>query len=910
MGRKCLRIFIIALISSITSLAQSYTIKGILKDTNVNVPLYNGTVILLQARDSFIVSDTRADKEGRFAFHNLSDTAGYVLFFSYPGYAAYSRKIALNEPKDGILDMGMVSLLLREKLLKEVIVKSQTAIIKIKGDTTEYTADSFKVQPNASVEELLRQLPGLQVDQYGNITAQGQKVNKVLVDGEEFFSDDPTLVTRNLRADMIDKVQVYNKKSDAAVFTGIDDGIKDKTINLTIKEDKNHGLFGKVELGGGTDDHYNAQGMLNAFKGKRKMAVYATTGNIGRTGLGAADRQKIGADNEGSDSYDGKGLPKITSVGGHYDNKWNGDKQSLNSNYKYNMTAVTGEDNLVSQNNLPAGLILSNTYNHFDNHSTRHSANGKYISKIDTSATFTTYADGIIAGNETNSYGNIHNLRGDSSKIYDNESKDHNEYHSRSYNINLSWEKRLRKKGRTISLYFNNNFANDNFSGENWSGSTYYDTTSKPDSTGLLNLSKRAIDDWRTNTLKAFYTTPISKKLSLILNYEIDNNLSHDDKRSFNLVDNPDGKNMDEEFSTKMTSETWSNQGGVALNYVTPKIVLKAGNNIRTVAMKIENQFEDYTLKRHFLNWNPNASIQYTLRQYKVLNLSYNGNSTNPERTQLLPLKFNNSQLLTYIANPGLENSFTHKLSGSYNSARIVSNVYSGISADVTFNSNPIVQAINVTPSGKYIYQYVNMQGYINSNYHLNAYYSKKLVPIDLQAVVAVNTSGRTTSGLTDAAVNKLNYNTYGLGIEVYRSRFKQYSAYLLTQGGYSINKSSLQPEGRNNYFFFEIKPALDIYFLKKFQLHTDAYYLWQQKSRAFNDNFSRMIWNAWIGRNCFKDDQLTIKLSCNDILNQNIGYSRTASNSFFSEDRYTTIRRFFMIGGTWNFTKFSTIKQ
>ncbi|WP_261387440.1 hypothetical protein [Chitinophaga pinensis] len=169
---------------------------------------------------------------------------------------------------------------MKEKLLKEVIVKSQTAIIKIKGDTTEFTADSFKVEANASVEDLLKQLPGLQVDQYGNITVQGKKVKKVLVDGEEFFGDDPTLVTRNLRADMIDKVQVYDKKSDAAVFTGIDDGVKDKTINLKIRQDKNHGVFGKVELGGGTDEHYNAQGMLNAFKGKRRLSVYGTTGNI------------------------------------------------------------------------------------------------------------------------------------------------------------------------------------------------------------------------------------------------------------------------------------------------------------------------------------------------------------------------------------------------------------------------------------------------------------------------------------------------------------------------------------------------------------------------------------------------------------------------------------------------------
>jgi hypothetical protein len=906
MGRKCLKILIIALISSITSFAQSYTIKGILKDTNVNIPLYNGTAILLQARDSFIISDTRADKEGRFSFSNLSDTAAYVLFFSYPGYAAYTYRIAANVPKNGILDLGMVGLLLKEKLLKEVIVKSRTAAIKIKGDTTEYTADSFKVQPNASVEELLRQLPGLQVDQHGNITAHGQTVKRVLVDGEEFFSDDPTLVTRNLRADMIDKVQVYDKKSDAAVFTGIDDGVKEKTINLKIKEDKNHGLFGKAELAGGTDEHYTAQGILNSFKGKRKMALFATTSNTGRVGLGSEDRQKIGSGEEGSDTYDGKGLPEATSAGAHYDNKWNENKQSLNGNYKYNTTAVTGEDYLISRNNLPTGLILGNSFSRFDNNNSSHAANGKYIYKIDTSATFTTFADASISDNESHSYGSVQNFRGDSSTIYDNQSRNDNEYHRQTYNINLSWEKRLKKTGRTISLYFNNNFSNDHSSGENWSNSIYYDSTGTTDSTALLNLSRRTVDDWRNNTLKALYTEAISKKLSLILNYEIGNNSTNDDKRSFDLAAN---KNIDEEFSSKINTETWSNQGGVALNYLAPKIVLKAGNNIRTVAMNIESQFEDYTLKKHFLNWSPNASLQYTPKQYKVFNLSYTGNSTNPEKTQLVPQKFNNNQLTTYIANPGLENSFTHNLNGSYSSSKVMANVYTGINANVNFISNPVVQAINITSSGKYEYQYINMQGYTNSNYRINAYFAKKIMPIGLQVSLGPTLSGGTTSSLINDAVNKLNYNTYSIGTEFYKSKFKAYNAYLFAQGSYTMNKSSLQPDSRNDYFSFEVKPTVDIYFLKKFQLHTDASYLWQEKSQAFSDNFTRTIWNAWIGRNCFKNDQLTIKVSCNDILNQNSGYSRTARNTFFSEDRYTTIRRFFMIGATWNFTRFKIIK-
>ncbi|HTG56748.1 MAG TPA: carboxypeptidase-like regulatory domain-containing protein, partial [Niabella sp.] len=396
--------------------AQKSTITGTVKDTSSGINLLNASVVLLNGKDSFILKDTRVDKNGKFSFQNLPDTGQYVLFFTYPRYVDYSHSVDMKNSVKGILDMNHVSLIPKEKLLERVIVSSKAAAIKIKGDTTEYIADSFRVQPNASVEDLLRELPGLQIDQFGNITAQGQKVKKVLVDGEEFFSDDPTLVTRNLRADMIDKVQVFDKKSDAAAFTGIEDGVRDKTINLKIKEDKNHGIFGKAEAGAGTNGRYNAQGVANLFKGKRRMSAYGTVSNIGRTGLGSADKEKIGDDDQAGENYSGKGLPKAVSGGVHYDKKWNADKESINGNYKLNVLDVEGEEVTNSQNNLPTGLILSSANSSFNNSSVTHKANTKYILKSDTTATFTVFADGNISNSKNSSNSRTNNLRGDSTR--------------------------------------------------------------------------------------------------------------------------------------------------------------------------------------------------------------------------------------------------------------------------------------------------------------------------------------------------------------------------------------------------------------------------------------------------------------------------------------------------------------
>lgn len=890
--------------------AQNSSIRGMVTDSSLKTPLQHAVVVLLQARDSFIVGSTRVGKAGEFSFQQLSDTASYVLYFSYPKYASYSHRINMKEAVNKMVEMDHIYLIPKSRLLHEVIVTSQVAAIKINGDTTEYNAGSFKVQPNASVEELLRQLPGLQVDQFGNITAQGQKVKKVLVDGEEFFSDDPTLVTRNLRADMIDKVQVYDKKSDAAAFTGIEDGVKDKTINLKIKEDKNHGVFGKVEAGAGTDERYNAQGMINFFKGKRRMSAYATTGNIGRSGLGSADKEKMGNDEDGDGTYSGKGLPSITSGGFHYDKKWNNDKTSFNGNYKFNLQHVVGSETTTSQNNLPTGVILSDARSHFENRSTDNKLNARYSYKIDSATTFTIYTDGTRYHNNSSNNGFTQNRRGDSSMIYNNEKSGSSEYDFGSYNLNLSLEKQLKKKGRTIAMYLNNNFSNDATNGESISSSTFYNTLNKPDSTASLHLRRKMNDDWRTLNFNAIYTEPISKKLSLIVNYDLYNESAHDDKRSYNPLNNQDLKMIDTAFSTKMNSTVWGNEGGLSLNYFTKKLVLNVGNKVKFVQMNVEDIYSAIKLNKQFVNLNPNLNFSYRFSNYESLNFTYNGNSNNPGRSQMLPFNFDNSQLTTFLTNTALKNSFTNDVTIRYNAAKVASQVYYGGSAGYTLIADPITQAITVDPAGAYTYQQVNMEGHANRNYYVSTYYSKKIRAIDIQAAAALGLNGGKSFSPINGAINKLNYNTYTLTLQAYKSKLKQYTVYFTGNGGYTNNTSSLQAGSKNSYFFYTLNPSLDVYFGKKFQVHTDANYLWQQKTQTFSDNFSRTIWNAWIGRNFFSNDQLTVKISCNDILNKNNGYARTATNTFFSENRYTTIQRYFMIGATWNFTKFNSIKQ
>ncbi|MDX1937937.1 MAG: carboxypeptidase regulatory-like domain-containing protein, partial [Flavihumibacter sp.] len=218
--RKTLFALLIGIMSCSAALSQSSSVKGIISDTSSKTSLQNAVVSLLQPKDSVLVKFTRTLAGGGFEISNVP-AGKYLLVVSYPKYADYADEITVEAGLP--FNAGTIPVILKAKLLEEVVVRQKIAAIRFKGDTLEFKADSFRVNPNANAQELLKKLPGLQVNSKGEITAQGEKVEKVLVDGEEFFSDDPAVVTHRLRADGVDKVLLFHKKSDQAAFTGIDD---------------------------------------------------------------------------------------------------------------------------------------------------------------------------------------------------------------------------------------------------------------------------------------------------------------------------------------------------------------------------------------------------------------------------------------------------------------------------------------------------------------------------------------------------------------------------------------------------------------------------------------------------------------------------------------------------------------
>jgi hypothetical protein len=326
-----------------------FSITGTLADTVNLTNTGYASVSVLNASDSVLQSFTRTDENGRFAL-NVKATGKYLLLISHPSFATYVDILDVDKTNT---DAGTIIMTSKKQMLNEVIITDARAIV-IKGDTIEYNADSFKTRAFDNVDELLKKLPGIEIGKDGKIKAYGQEVKKMTVDGEEFFSDDPAIVSKTLRASAIDKVQVFDKKSDQAAFSGVDDGERIKTINLQLKENAKKGYFGKAQLGGGVPGYFENEAMINAFKGKQKIAAYGIMSNTNTVGLGWEEENKYGSGREfsqdddgnfysvsGTDEedwggeYRGTGLPKSWVGGALYNNKWLNDSLIFSSNYKF-----------------------------------------------------------------------------------------------------------------------------------------------------------------------------------------------------------------------------------------------------------------------------------------------------------------------------------------------------------------------------------------------------------------------------------------------------------------------------------------------------------------------------------------------------------------------------------------------
>jgi hypothetical protein len=900
---------------------NTYSVKGVIVDTASKTKLVNTSISVLNAKDSTLQTFTRTGIGGPFSINNLSK-GKFILLITYPGYADYVENFTLDSAKS-THDFGQLNMILKTKLLADVIIKGTRAAIKIKGDTTEFDPRAFTIQPNAKVEDLLKQLPGIQVDKDGKITAQGQQVNKVLVDGEEFFGDDPTLVTKNIRADMVDKVQLYDKKSDQAAFTGIDDGQKTKTLNIKLKDDKKAGMFGKAEVGGGTNDYYQSQLIFNLFKAKKKLSVYGTMGNNSRVGLGWEDNQKYGSGNnlefgdngdisigggerDDLDSFDGRyngqGIPLARTGGLHYDSKWNSDKESINTNYKIGSINIDGTSNNLTQNNLPGSILNSSSDQTYHNYMFRQKLDAVYQVKLDTSSNLKISVDGTQKHSTTNNSYTTFEKRNDT--LINSSTRDiTNTVDQKALNASAFYTHKFKKTGRTFSFSIKESYSQSEAKGFLNSDVSYYNAQGQQDS---------IINQYKTNNLKSSalntnftYSEPFSKTFSIILNYGIGIDNSSADRKSFNASSPGNYNILVDSLSSNYKLNQFIDQAGAIFNYKKGKTVINFGTRVNSVNFHQVDEFTNNVLDRNFINWAPQASYQYNFSQQKLFRISYNGNTTQPTLDQIQPLRVNTDPLNIVLGNPDLKPSFTNNFNINYRSYKVITGQFIGFYGGYALTSNPIVSNVTTDPvSGKSTSQYLNLPDKQTSNFYFGANFFKKIEKLDFNVGFNLNANGNIYYNFVNNELNMTKSYTYNPSLNIGKYKEKKFDFGLSAGPTYTISESSLQPLINNNGWGF--KSGLDgsIYLPGKIQIGTYSNYEYTAKTQSFNQNFSRLLLNAFIIKSFLKTDNLKLELWGNDLLNQNVGFSRNATANMITQSSYTSIKRYFMLTISYDFTK------
>jgi hypothetical protein len=911
--------FVLFILLAQASYSQNATIKGTVIDTVEKVNLYQSVITILRKDDSTLVKFARADKDGKFIIKNIP-AGKFIVITSFPTYADFADEFTLNG--DTVVDMGKLTLIPKAKLLEEVIVRQNVAI-RIKGDTIEYKADSFKVAEGSNVQELLRKMPGFQVDRNGQITAQGQKVEKVLVDGEEFFSDDPAVVTQNLRADAIDKVQSFDKKSDQAEFTGIDDGQRSKTVNLVMKEDKKRGYFGKLSAGVGTDERNNGEAMINYFKGKKKFSAYGILSNTGKVGLDWGERDKFGGGmdmgdvevgagfimfsggdsdfgNDWNSQYYGEGIPRSFKGGAHFSNKWNRDVNHVNGNYSIMNMDVNAAGGSITK------YILgddSSTYNKESHNSVtnqmQQTFQGFYDIKLDSASSIRFRLNGLVGNSRSAVNTDASFLDEEFNPVSRNMRENLNESDRRIVSASVLWRQRLKKKGRTFSLSASHKYSENESTGfligDIYS---YLGTTEVLDST--FDQQKFGYNKTVTTSSRVVYTEPLSRKTSLEFNYSFNRNATTSDRKTFDKVGD-EYKSLNKELSNSYSLLFYSNTGGAKIQYNGKKFVANIGTNAGVSNYVQRDSLGKKTNDFEYFNFFPSARINYRFSTQRSLMFQYNGSPQPPTIDQIQPVRVNDDPFNQIIGNPNLKQAFNNNFSIFYNDFKVLTgrSVWMNLSYNTT--SNAIVQNQEFTQKGRTL-QYVNTTGNHNLYYYLSYGFKVKKPEFNTDFFINGNSS-RYVSFLNGEKV-VANNNRLGFGAGIYKYKDNKYSFNMRSSLTKNFGSNSSNSNALPNFWTHDHNVEGNIFFTKRFSIGSSVDMNFRQKLDEFDENNNVVLWNGNISYKIFPKRNGEFKLEAFDILNQRKGFERNFERTYIVERTYQVLTQYFMVSFTWNFTK------
>lgn len=921
------KIFLLLLLACLTTtlLAQKNgSVNGVAFDTISKQPVAAATVTVLERKDSSLVTFTMTGSDGRFELKGLAN-GDYRLMITHVSYHNSNKFFSITEANK-TAELGNLIMNDKAKVLEEVVLAAEAPPVTLINDTIQYNAGSFKVQPNASVEQLLKKLPGVKVEKDGTIKAQGEKVNRVLVDGKEFFGNDPKVATKNLPADAVDKVQVYDKQSDQATLTGFEDGNYEKTINLKLKKDKKKGMFGKVNAGVGNKERYEGKFNVNSFKGARQFSAIGMGNNTNAEGFSFMDilnfsgelaRMQRGGGGNININISGEDAAAMGINGGGRNNGINtawggglnynniiGSKLDFQSNYFYNRYNPNQESHIQRQYFLPDSSYFYNQNSFADNLNNSHRFNLNTLYQVDSMNSIRITPSFSYQTTNNRSQTDYQTLSED--KVLTNEGFSNNTSSTKGYNFrnDITWRKKFARKGRTFSLLLQTSLNESDGDGSLSSINSFYYPNGSLLKRDTLNQQSTTKGDLKGYNARAVYTEPVWKRSLLEFSVSKSNTKSTSEKltHDYNKL-NGKYDQLNNTLSNDFENTYGYINAGIRIRTQKKKYSYAVGANWQQAELegKITTGVKDSLISKTFRNILPNARFQYNFTRFKSFSLSYNTSTNQPGMSQLQPVPDNSNSLNIREGNPDLKQEFNHTaqvhltLVSPYKNK----NLFMFLTAQAT--QNKIVNYDSINSLGVKRTKPVNVNGVYNINSSIS--YSMPVRFLKGTVEVSSNTGVFKTKQFINTVGNDIR--TFSVGPELRLDMNPTEKLNVGVGAGFNYNKTkySLQSALNTNYLSQEYNASLDWEMPKGFFFATDFMYtINSQRAAGFNTKVP--LWNASISKQMLKFNRGELKLSARDLLNKNVGISRNTNNNYIEDSKVLTLRQFFLLSFTYSLSK------
>lgn len=927
---------VLLLAAAFCASAQTFTIKGkITDDKNASLP---GANVVLSYPWGEMAAATATEPNGSFELKGV-EKGGYSLVVTFLGYEDLKKEVTLSNKN---IDLGTLQLSTGATTLGTVTVTEQVVLGKVQGDTVQYNADAFKVMKDASAQDLIEKMPTV-TNEGGTVKAQGENIQQVLVDGKPFFGNDPSAALKNLPAELIEKIQIFDQQSEQSQFTGVQDGNTTKTINIVTRKGMNNGQFGKVYAGYGWEDKYQAGGNTNIFKGNRRISLIGMSNNInvqnfsmddilgvtgssggGRpSGMGGGGNRGGGRGGPGGGGSDflvqtSGGITTTHALGLNYTDKW-GKKVEVTGSYFFNQGKNETRKDLNRQFVTEEGFgEIYNEGSSTDANNINHRLNFRATVEIDSfnSLVIRPRVTWQVSEGDSRTLGQT-TLGADLLNTTDNIFNSN--YDGLSFNNSLLWRRKFRKPSRTFSVDVTNGYNPKIGDSELSSFNSYIFPTTSFDT--LDQQSTLDANNWNM-AANLEYTEPLTQYSQLLVNYRASYQQEESDKLTYDYWPLTGGYDLlNSTLSNVFSNDYITQSGGVGYNYSKGRDL---NWNVRANYQwaELANQPEFPAGPKATVNFSnvlPSASLRYNLDQQRSIRFNYRTSTQLPSVSQLQSVVDNTNPLQLSTGNPNLVQAYQHNVFGRYQATNTeksttlfamlgggFTNNYIGTSTWLAGSDTPLFDSLDVSP-GAQIRQPVNLNGYRNLRSFVNYGFPVKVIKSNLSFNLSWNYSR--TPGQVNGSKNLADNHSIGTGVTLASNISTKLDFNISLRPSWNKATNSLQTASNTEYFNQNSSLRLNWIVFEGLVLRTDVtHQYYNGLSEGFDQNY--WLWNVAIGKKLFKNERGELALAMNDVLKQNRNITRNVTETYIEDTWTNALQRFVMLSFTYNIRHFGNAPQ